>query len=134
MILLDTSAVYALADADDRRHGEAVRILDDLERAGRSLLLHSYVLVETFALLHARLGLAQALVVESQLRALPFVVVDRALHERATALLRDAPGRRTSLVDAVSFVLMRERGLEAAFAFDADFAVAGLRTLTAPEA
>lgn len=132
MILLDTSAVYALADAGDRRHAAAVRILDGIERAGESLLLHTYVLLETFALLHARHGLPKALEVDGQLRALPLVVVDRALHERATAALRDAPGLRASLVDAVSFVVMRERGIEAAFAFDADFAAAGLRTLADP--
>jgi predicted nucleic acid-binding protein len=33
--------------------------------------------------------------------------------------------RRTSLVDWVSFEVMRRRGIETAFAFDRDFATAG---------
>ena len=35
--------------------------------------------------------------------------------------------RRLSFVDWVSFVLMREAGLEQAFAFDRDFAAEGFR-------
>ncbi len=54
------------------------------------------------------------------------------------SLDRDAAGhtahlkavrRRSSLVDHVSFEVMRRRGLEAALALDADFAAAGFRVV-----
>lgn len=134
MILFDTSAIYALADARDRRHRAAVRILDAMERAGESLLIHSYVLLETFALLHARHGLKTALRVDGQLHALPLAVVDRALHDRAAAFLRGSPRSRASLVDAVSFVVMQDRGIDTAFAFDPDFEAAGFRVVADPQA
>jgi predicted nucleic acid-binding protein len=127
VILLDTSAVYALASARDPRHGEALALAARLAASGEPLLVHSYVLCETFALLHRRRSLAAALEVDAGLGRHETVVVDRALHDRAVARLRAAGSRRPSLVDAVSFELMKERRIRAAFAFDPDFESEGFR-------
>lgn len=43
----------------------------------------------------------------------------------AVDLLRARPGRRISITDAVSFLVMRRRGLSRAFTLDADFAAEG---------
>ena len=57
MILVDTSAWYALLDEDDVNHGHAVdrwhTILDE-----HALLTHTYVVLETSALVQRRLGMA----------------------------------------------------------------------------
>ncbi len=58
MIFVDTSAIFALADGIDARHDEATRAFDALLRTGRRLFTHSYVLVESMALLQRRLGRA----------------------------------------------------------------------------
>ena len=129
MILFDTSAIYALTDSRDDEHATAILILRGVERAGQALLLHSYILLETFALLHRRHGRPTALRVNEQLAGLTTVVVDRMLHDRAVAWLRTASRARTSLVDAVSFVVMGDRGMDQAFAFDPDFEEAGFRLL-----
>jgi predicted nucleic acid-binding protein len=55
--------------------------------------------------------------------------VTRATHERAVEWLRTAGRRHVSLVDAVSFVVMRARQIEVAFAFDPHFVRAGFRLL-----
>ncbi len=132
MILLDTSAIYALASADDPRHADSVRILASVEEAGESPFLHTYVLVESFSLIHRRHGLATARRIDGELESLPAVVVDRPLHSRAVARLRAQPRLKASLVDAVSFVVMEDRGVEEDFAFDPDFEKAGFRPLSAP--
>jgi len=49
------------------------------------------------------------------------VWVDEALHEAGLDLLLVRRKRLLSLVDAVSFVTMRRRGLAEAFAFDPHF-------------
>jgi predicted nucleic acid-binding protein len=95
-----------------------------LAAKGEDLLTHSYVLLETFALLHRRQGLDAAVRVDGLARSFEIVAVDRALHERAVDRLRVL---RVSLVDAVSFEVMRDRGLRTAFAFDADFEAEGFR-------
>lgn len=127
MILLDTSAIYALANDGEAKHGAAVELLDRVQREGRELLTHTYVLVETFALLHRRHGIATAARVSDELRAVTTIVVDRELHDRAVSRLRHRTASKASLVDAVSFVLMGDRGIDEAFAFDDDFARAGFR-------
>lgn len=55
--------------------------------------------------------------------------VDAALHALALAAYREANEIRASFVDRTSFAFMHLHAIETAFAFDADFARAGLRTL-----
>ena len=131
MILIDTSAFYALADRRDPAHPAARSILAVLQAGSSELLLTSYVLVETFSLLHRRLGLEAAVEVSESTRSLEHVLVDRRLHDLGVDRLSTLP-RRVSLVDAVSFAVMEERGIETAFAFDPDFERAGFRLCGEP--
>ena len=126
MTFIDTSAVFALASARDLKHREARRRFDVLLRNGHRLLTHSYVLSESMALLHRRLGPAAALAFASEARGFEVEWVDESLHESAVAALRTAP-RTVSLVDQVSFLVMRRRGIDEAFAFDRHFVAAGFR-------
>ena len=126
MIFVDTSAVLALASHRDLRHHEARRLFDELLRTDRRLLTHSYVLAESMALLHRRLGRNTALAFAVEARAFDIEWVDRTLHDSAVDALRDAH-RGVSLVDQVSFIVMRRRGADSAFAFDRDFENAGFR-------
>lgn len=130
MIFVDTSAFFALADGRDARHDEATRSFDALLRAGRPLLTHSYVLVESMALLQRRLGRRQAIEFASAVAAFEIEWIDERLHKAAVLALGEQP-RGVSLVDRVSFLVMRRRGVHEAFAFDADFAAAGFRLFKA---
>lgn len=127
MILADTSALYALASELDSDHRRAVALSKAIENSGVEILVHGYVLCETFALVHRRRGLEAALRMDDFARALTTLAVDRPLHDRAADRLRSGRPRRISLVDAVSFEIMEQRGIEAAFAFDPDFERAGFR-------
>jgi predicted nucleic acid-binding protein len=127
VILLDTSALYALADAADSNHAAARRALEEIEENGEDLFLHSYVLLESFALLHRCHGLEIAARVSRETRSLKTVIVDRDLHDEAVQWLEKVKGRGPSLVDAVSFLVMRRHGVKTAFAFDSDFEAAGFR-------
>lgn len=126
MIFVDTSALFALANDRDLKHREARLAFDRLLQAERRLLTHSYVLSESLALLHQRLGRAAALALAAETRAFDIEWVDEPLHRAAVDALHNAP-RGVSLVDQVSFLVMRRRGIDEAFAFDRDFAVAGFR-------
>ena len=126
MIFVDTSALFALANDRDLKHREARLAFDRLLQAERRLLTHSYVLSESMALLHQRLGPAAALALAAETRAFDIEWVDEPLHRAAVDALHSAP-RGVSLVDQVSFLVMRRRGIDEAFAFDRDFAVAGFR-------
>lgn len=54
MIFIDTSAVYALADAGDPNHDAAVARFHQALGDGEPILTHNYVLIESAALLAER--------------------------------------------------------------------------------
>ena len=125
MIFLDTSVIYALADRRDEFHQLARRRFDLALRAGSRLVTHNYVLLESMALLHRRLGRQAALHLARDVAAFDVEWVGEALHQEATAAL--SAGAGASLVDQVSFLVMRRRGIAEALAFDAEFVAAGFR-------
>ena len=127
MIFLDTSAIYAWADTADPNHHTAVRRLQAILDGGEELLTHNYVLVESLALLQARLGLAAAVKLARDSAAFVIDWVDADLHASGVRELERSKKRHVSLVDYVSFLLMRRRRVTTAFAFDPDFASAGFR-------
>jgi predicted nucleic acid-binding protein len=121
VILLDTSAIYALADRADPNHPAAVERFRRAIASGQLLTIHSYIAIEAAALLRARLGLQAALSFLRDVRSFERVWVDERLHELAVGRLARLDSRTVSLVDCTSFVVMEERGLRSALAFDPDF-------------
>lgn len=130
-VFVDTSALYAVLDRDDVNHAAAAaEYASLLDRA--ALLTHSYVVVETSALVQRRLGMEGVRVLaDDLLPACDLVFVDEALHRAATAALVAAGDRDVSLVDWTSFELMRQRGVSEAFAFDDDFSAQGFELVPA---
>jgi predicted nucleic acid-binding protein len=127
MIFLDTSAIYALADKADPNHTEAYKKFDRALKAGEIFLVHNYVLVESAALLQARLGLQSALAFLKDARAFDMEWVDSGLHQDAVRELEKVGKRGISLVDCASFLVMRRRGVEEILAFDIDFQDQGFK-------
>jgi predicted nucleic acid-binding protein len=125
MIFLDTSAIYAWADGADLNHKAAVRYLHEILRRGERLLTHNYVLLESITLVQARLGLSAAAKLISDSSQFEIDWVDRQLHEVSTAALAQSAKRGLSLVDCVSFQVMKRRKVTTAFAFDRHFKTEG---------
>lgn len=127
MIFVDTSAIYAWADISDPNHTVALRHLDAILRSDNELLTHNYVLVEAIALLQARLGLAAAKKLAADADAFVVEWVDEELHTAGVRELERSNKRRVSLVDHISFLVMKRRTITTVFAFDPDFASAGFQ-------
>ena len=126
---VDTSALFALLDEDDDNHQRAAEWLGGPGSSPAEILVtHSYVVVETAALTFRRLGpVAVKVLFDGFIPALSVFYVDETLHRSAVASHLAALPRDLSLVDWVSFLMMRERGIESAFAFDSDFTDQGFR-------
>ncbi len=125
-VFADTSALFALVNARDLNHARAARTFDTLRARQAALLTTSFVLVETYALVGKRLGLEAVRTFRADIAPLLQIVwVDDALHSAGLDLLLDREKRLLSLVDAVSFIAMRQRALDEAFAFDPHFAQEG---------
>ena len=133
-VFADTSALYAVLDADDANHGKAAAEWRRLLEAGEPLVTTNYVLVETAALVQHRLGMEALRVLQQD--AAPVIGVkwiDERAHEAGVAAVLAAGRRGLSLVDCASFGAMRHLGIREVFAFDPDFAEQGFSCLPAPE-
>ena len=121
MIFVDSSAIYALADSTDDSHEVSKSILAAALESGEELLTHNYVLLESTALIQRRLGLNIAMAIYEH--GLPTTVywVNESDHQEAVDMLRRRGRRGLSLVDCMSFLVMRKLGVRQAFAFDSDF-------------
>jgi predicted nucleic acid-binding protein len=125
---VDTSGLLAVVDADDAFHARAARIWSALLAASDPLVTTSYVLVETFALVQARLGIAAAQSLHDDIvPVLNVIWVDQTLHGIAAATMLAAKRRHLSLVDCVSFEAMRRHGVTQVFGFDRHFLQQGFR-------
>lgn len=127
-LFVDTSALLALLDNSDPNHRAAVESWRSI--AAADLDTHSYVVVESLALVQRRLGIAAMRdLVDRMLVRLSVGWVGPDLHALGLAAVLAAALRNFTLVDAVSFEYMRRNRIETAFAFDDDFRRAGFQIL-----
>lgn len=128
-MFLDTSGLFCYHHADELRSDEAQILFE----ASGGKLTHSYVLAELVALSSAR-GLPQpkTLAFVKSLLGHPeveVVWVGAGLNEEAMDLLDARLDKDYSLCDAVSFVLMKQRGLREALTTDHHFEQEGFTRL-----
>ncbi len=129
-IFVDTSALYAVLDRDDERHEQARETWTRILSEDAPLLTSSYVLVESFALIQSRLGM-EALRTFSD-AVLPVIRphwVSEEDHRTAAQAVLAADRRGLSLVDCVSFHVMRRLRVRKVFAFDQHFDEQGFRVV-----
>jgi predicted nucleic acid-binding protein len=121
-IFADTSALYAVLDADDNKHTKAKQFWDKVIKSDDNLLCHNYILGETSALVLRRLGMEAVYIFEQDIvPILRIFWVSREVHQAAISAQLIANKRSLSLVDCVSFEVMRRTGVRKAFAFDRHF-------------
>jgi predicted nucleic acid-binding protein len=127
-LFVDTSGLFAALAVNDPHHEPAAWFADARARAER-LVTHNYVVVEIAALARSRLGdAALPALFDGLLASVRVMFVEESLHRAAVAAHLGSPSK-PSLVDQVSFRVMRDRGLRTAFAFDEDFGRAGFETV-----
>jgi uncharacterized protein len=130
MIFIDTSGLYAVMDRHDDNHATAAVIWGRLIAGSARLITTNYIVVETLALVQARLGFeaARRLVLDV-FPILEQTIVDAGLHTAALEALLEQQRRKLSLVDCVSFACMRRLHVATAFSFDRHFLDAGFTLL-----
>ena len=130
-ILVDTSAIFALVSPDDRFHTQSRDTFSELVERGDQLYTTSYVLVESSALIHQRLGFeVLRTFIQSVQGVWETVWIDQSTHEEIWDRMRAKDGVRLSLVDW-SVIVSAERTRSAIFAFDSDFSLEGLEVIPA---
>ena len=130
---VDTSAYYALTDADDANHAPAHTIVAALRAQRWRLVTTNFVLAETHALVLNRLGRDPAIRAVTIIMTSPatqLVRITPADEARAWAIIERYTDKRFTYTDATSFAVMERLGLRQVFAFDSDFAQYGFTVLT----
>ncbi len=121
-LFVDTSIWYAAADSGDQSNARAKTILGG---GGESLVTSDHVLVETWSLLHHKLGRNVAERFWEALRSgvAAIEAVGLADLEAAWEIGVSWRDQDFSIVDRTSFAVMRRLGIERVASLDEDFAV-----------
>ena len=126
----DTSALYAFLDKANRSHELVTQIWDTVSAGGGLLVTTNYTVLETAALCQSRFGppIARDLF-DRVVPGLDVHWVDQEVHEAAVAALLVANRRDLSLVDCVSFEVMRRLDIRQAFTLDEHFREQGFEVV-----
>ena len=121
-VFIDTSAFYSLMDRSDSNYEQAEKLWHYLLEKDLYLTTTNYVVGETLTLLQSRLGFEAAnLFYQDVLSIADILWIDSPLHNLAYALWLSLGRKNISFVDCISFITMRQHGIETAFAFDSHF-------------
>lgn len=129
-VFVDTSAFIGMADSENAQHGDAVRVWDGLLTANEPLVATNYILLETFSLVQSRWGIKAVQDFQDSICPLLSIQwIDEPMHRSGVAAVLAAGRRQLSLVDCVSFEVMRRIGLNRVFCFDPHFEEQGFEVL-----
>jgi predicted nucleic acid-binding protein len=131
-VFLDTGYVLALELSNDQNHRIVVKHWRSLRKRLPPLVTTSYVFDEVVTYFNSRGHHAKAVEVGSRLLTSPsvkFVQVDEKLFKEGWEYFQLHKDKDYSLTDCISFVVMKELGIDTAFAFDQHFVQAGFQKL-----
>ncbi len=134
VIFVDASAWIAVANQEDHNHTAAVQVYPRLLADYQRLVTTNLVIAETYIILRHELGHSAAMAFLDSVRTSPRierVLSTPALEQEAEAILRRYADEDFSYTDAVSFALMKARGIKEAFTFDKHFSTLGFRRVPA---
>jgi predicted nucleic acid-binding protein len=124
-IFIDTSAFYASFDPEDENYQTSAGFFNEIkENSGYRLFTTNLVFYETVTLIRSRIGIAESIRFGQNLRQsneFHAIFVDQAREAKAFELFTGHTDKNYSFVDCASFVIMKELGIQKAFAFDKHF-------------
>jgi predicted nucleic acid-binding protein len=123
-LFADTSALYALADGDDRHHHEALSALGT-SVGTTPVVITDHVVVESWLLISSRLGRKAAMKFWDGLATDVFTIVGVTAKDlrRGREIAQEWPDQSFSIVDCTSFALIERLDIRRACAFDVHFRI-----------
>ena len=131
-VFLDTGYVIALSDRRDRYHQRAREYAEQVSQGGGQVVTTQDVLVEignALAAVGSRSFAVQYIRAIERADALEVVEASPELFQRGLALYEERQDKEWGLTDCISFVTMRDRGIQEALTTDHDFEQAGFTAL-----
>ena len=131
-IFVDTSGWFPLVDPEDRAHAAVAQAMRSAITTRRRIVTSNLVVAETHALIMRRINRVAALAFLREVVRAPTLVISSTPELEIAATgdwLERYDDQEFSLTDAVSFAIMKERGIRDALAVDHHFAAAGFAIL-----
>jgi len=130
---VDTTAWIAVTCASDINHAAASRHFAEVLNSGIILFTTRFVFAETVIFIRKKVSIDAAIQLGEHLLHSPQVKVVQTttqIHEQAWTLFRKyRDWRDLSYVDCLSFMVMKNIGIDIAFSFDDDFRRFGFQRL-----
>ena len=127
---VDTSAFLAVLDKNDDHHIKAKTIWLELLKNKTQFVTTNFVLLETIAILQNRIGIDAVQAFNHAIYPLLDIIwIDKHLHDNGVSSVLIAGRKKLSLVDCISFNVMRQRDLQSVFTFDKHFSQQGFQTV-----
>lgn len=130
ILFVDTSGWISLLDRDDKYHHIAAAAYRALAQTGVQFVTTDYVMDESLTHLLKLLGKQVTVQFGNWVFDSPhteLVTVDSSQWQLAWEMFCEFSDKRWSFTDCTSFVVMQQRGLRQAFAFDRHFTQAGFQ-------
>jgi predicted nucleic acid-binding protein len=127
-VFLDTAYAIALSSEKDEHHDKAVLLAEQLEAEGTRLITTRPVVLEIGnALARQRYRAASIALLQSLEKdpTVEIVPLTEELYARGFELYQHRSDKEWGITDCISFVVMRERGLQQALTTDDHFEQAG---------
>jgi predicted nucleic acid-binding protein len=129
-LFVDTSGWGHLVDSTQPYHPLAANVYRTARQQGRKVITTNYIIAELVTLMTSpsRIPRPRTVAFIESLKTSPYinvVHVDASLDEQAWQLLRSRQDKDWSLVDCVSFVMMKQHGVGESLTTDHHFEQAG---------
>lgn|SRR5690348_9723434 len=131
-VFLDTSYAVALSASTDENHERALKVAEDLEASGTTLVTTRAILLEIGNALakvryrEAAVMLLDALENDPSVEIIP---ASNEIYQRAFQIYKERLDKEWGLIDCISFVVMNDYSLTEALTADHHFRQAGFHTL-----
>jgi predicted nucleic acid-binding protein len=133
-VFIDTSALFALLDVEDAGYETAFPAWRRGIMEDACFVTTNFVVLETIALAQHRLGVvAVRTLCDEMLPMVETLWATEADHDAGLTALLAADRRHLSLVDCVSFSVMRRRGIREYLGLDPHFAEQGFTPYSAAD-
>jgi uncharacterized protein len=131
-VFVDAGPWIALMDPHDQWRTHALRVMQSLQEADRSLVTSNLVLMEAYSALAGRVERSAIAKFRATLRSSGTIQVERVevfIEELAWQLFMRYDDKAVGMVDCTSFAIMEQWRITEAFTFDRHFKQVGFQTL-----
>lgn len=131
VVLIDTSAYFAILDKTDKNHEKAIDFLNTVKIP---LVTTNLIVIETINLVNSRIGHKQAIALGKKLydkNLTTIITITPEDEKKAWHLFQRYADKDFSLTDCTSFAVMEKHKIKKAFVFDIHFGQYG-KFLTLP--